>query len=578
LGGGQAPEQRSAFLQAILPPLDYGRIRRDLRHGDDATVAALLQALRWRISKSPAGNDRLRVVLTFVEQDVLLCSPPPGAASAVVSVAERCSGPAAEELARLLNAMASTAAGRGYLLQPSAGTVSTLVQLLTAIPEMDTLNAPMILAHEGAGDLGADSLLQQHALGALQKLSLRRSAQSEMISRGVIATIVELLQGRELGGGLSEYTVEYSLALLMNLSLRNAGRRRFEDCDVLGVLDSLIESSNPQVRTYVNGTLYSVLQRSAIRNAARERGLGEFLQMVAANSEEVFARQIRYIQVQLGSNAPDADGPPSGDEEEFEDVDEEGEELYGDEYEEDFEPEEMLGKDGLAGEEFLCEGYLADAPSALAEEEMMRESMAVAAAHANMARHMQSGGLGGSIRAGAVAASMGGEMLQRPTTPASFGASLRSSNPGGGGSYLRPNADPPQAPPSAPAPRPTLSSRSGPTNNLPPVRPSSSVSQQPLAPLRKTNSRGSGGGGPTSARPSAWTSHDKGGSSSANQDRLRAEREAAALQAKIAADKQQRRDDPAGLAPTVPSADEYLQAFGNKASIPRTPSTRGSGR
>jgi hypothetical protein len=59
---------------------------------------------------------------------------------------------------------------------------------------------------------------------------------------------------------------------------------------------------------------------------------------------------------------------------------------------------------------------------------------------------------------------------------------------------------------------------------------------------------------------------------------FQAEREAAALQAKIAADKQQRRDDPAGLAPTVPSADEYLQAFGNKASIPRTPSTRGSGR
>lgn len=46
---------------------------------------------------------------------------------------------------------------------------------------------------------------------------------------------------------------------------------------------------------------------------------------MAANSEEVFARQIRYIQVQLNSNAPDDCGQPSDDEEEFEDIDEEGE-------------------------------------------------------------------------------------------------------------------------------------------------------------------------------------------------------------------------------------------------------------
>lgn len=74
-------------------------------------------------------------------------------------------------------------------------------------------------------------------------------------------------------------------------------------------------------------------------------------QMVAANSEEVFARQIRYIQVQLGSSAPDHAGPPSGDEEEFEDVDEEGEEL-GDEEVEDWEPEEALNQVGRTGRNF----------------------------------------------------------------------------------------------------------------------------------------------------------------------------------------------------------------------------------
>eukprot|EP00873_Tetraselmis_striata_P006543 jgi/Tetstr1/426807/TSEL_017022.t1 len=566
---GGAPPQRSTFQQAILPPLNYGAVRRDLMKADNDTVATLLQALRWRISKSPAGNDRLRVILTLVERDVLLCTDPPrGGASAVVAVAQRCDGPASEELARLLSCMASTAAGRAYLLQPGAGAVATLVQLLTAIPEMDTLNAPMILAHEGVGNISADSLLQQHALGALQKLSLLRVAQSEMIARGVIGVIVELLAG-ELAG-LSEYTVEYSMALLMNLSLRSAGRQRFEQCDVLAVLDALIESSNPQVRTYVNGTLYSVLQRSAIRSAARERGLGDFLQMVAANSEEVFARQIRYIQVQLGSSAPDHAGPPSGDEEEFEDVDEEGEEL-GDEEVEDWEPEEALNQGGLTGEEFLCERYLADAPSALAEEEMLRESMAVATAQANMVKHMQGGSLSGSLRAGAVAASMmGGEMLQRPTTPASFGASLR----GGGGLHAVAEAVEEPSPrrasrvPSshggAKAPLPSRPGSSLSTSSA--SRPPGSAGGQ-LAPIRQPGSRG--GSRPGSAS-SGGMRPPGGAASRTSEDRARAEREAAALQAKIA---EKRRDDPVGLS-AAPSADEYLQAFGAKSSIPRTPSSR----
>eukprot|EP00951_Prasinocladus_malaysianus_P037843 scaffold409848_cov38-Prasinocladus_malaysianus.AAC.1 len=62
--------------------------------------------------------------------------------------------------------------------------------------------------------------------------------------------------------------------------------------------------------------------------------------MVASNSEEVFARQIRYIQVQLSSTAPDHTGPDSGDEEEFEDIDEEGED--GADEVEDFEAEGAL--------------------------------------------------------------------------------------------------------------------------------------------------------------------------------------------------------------------------------------------
>ena len=70
---------------------------------------------------------------------------------------------------------------------------------------------------------------------------------------------------------MSEYTIEYGSALLMNLSLRAAGKRAFEDpeVDALGMLSDLMESVNPSVRTYCNGTLYSILQRPKVREAAR---------------------------------------------------------------------------------------------------------------------------------------------------------------------------------------------------------------------------------------------------------------------------------------------------------------------
>lgn len=62
---------------------------------------------------------------------------------------------------------------------------------------------------------------------------------------------------------LSEYSYEYSTALLMNLSLRSAGKSYCEQSDqkVLNVLNDLLEHENMQVRTFVNGMLYSLLSR-----------------------------------------------------------------------------------------------------------------------------------------------------------------------------------------------------------------------------------------------------------------------------------------------------------------------------
>ena len=49
----------------------------------------------------------------------------------------------------------------------------------------------------------------------------------------------------------------------MNLSLRNSGKAKCEEEseNVLKVLNDLLEHENMQVRTFVNGTLYSLLSR-----------------------------------------------------------------------------------------------------------------------------------------------------------------------------------------------------------------------------------------------------------------------------------------------------------------------------
>ena len=49
----------------------------------------------------------------------------------------------------------------------------------------------------------------------------------------------------------------------MNLSLREAGKDKCEDPSIhlLNVLNELVEIENYQVRTYVNGTLYTIFTR-----------------------------------------------------------------------------------------------------------------------------------------------------------------------------------------------------------------------------------------------------------------------------------------------------------------------------
>ena len=170
-----------------------------------------------------------------------------------------------------VNALASECLGRGYLLQKQ-NLVEVLVNIL----------------HKEEGDTN----LRQCALGTLQKFSLRRRPQTIMIQLDMIKWISNILQNE--AEQLSDYSIEYATALLMNLSLRSSGKDKCEDPDIqlLKVLSDLVEHDNLQVRTYVNGTLYSIFTRKKLREEAKSLGMREVLQYLMNQSDEQFKRQI----------------------------------------------------------------------------------------------------------------------------------------------------------------------------------------------------------------------------------------------------------------------------------------------
>lgn len=252
-----------------------------------------------------------------------------------------------------INALGNECLGRSYLLQ-KGDLVETLVTILK--------------------DEQGDTHLRQNALGALQKFSLRRKPQTIMIQLDLIKWISAVL--RNEGDQLTDYSIEYATALLMNLSLRDAGKDKCEEPDIelLNVLNDLVEHENLQVRTYVNGTLYSIFTRKKLREEAKELGMPEVLQYLMEQSDEQFKRQIQYILEQLNNNN---DGLQDGDnkdgaqsinanegEDDIDDEDEDDEE-EDDEEEmfdaEDAEFNDVIDEQGiLVGEELLVNEFLAD--------------------------------------------------------------------------------------------------------------------------------------------------------------------------------------------------------------------------
>jgi hypothetical protein len=102
---------------------------------------------------------------------------------------------------------------------------------------------------------------------------------------------------------LTEDTVINSCAILMNLCLRSQG---IKECTKdpsfsLTILNLLMESENNQIKTYVNGLLYSLFGDKAMRIRAREVGMEEQLNYMKEVSDDQLKIQIDFVIQKLNS-------------------------------------------------------------------------------------------------------------------------------------------------------------------------------------------------------------------------------------------------------------------------------------
>ncbi|XP_061739288.1 lisH domain-containing protein ARMC9 isoform X4 [Nerophis ophidion] len=314
----------------MLPSLDYVKLKKDLHRGTDRLRSLLLQALRWRLTRSLPGEQRDAVLQAYISNDLLERNSTEQ--KTVLHLLTSKNEIVRQYMARLINAISSIADGRVYLSQ---------------IPYI-----PKILIKTLSTE-AKDSLTRENVLVSLQKLSLRKNQQLAMIENNLIGWLVDELDDTD---SLSDDTLEYSAALLMNLCLRSKGIKKCAENaqHVLKVLTDLLGHDNDEIHKYVNGALYNILSNPSVRQEAKEMSVEEILSCYRKEDNPALYRQIGFVIKQLNS----AEGQESDDDEDEDENDEHenDEDVMGS----DIDKEEVLHPQPreLSGESLLNTEYL----------------------------------------------------------------------------------------------------------------------------------------------------------------------------------------------------------------------------
>lgn len=309
LHSARSIESRSRSATALLPvppALDFGRIAALLGDAtEDAAAPPMLSVLRAVLRRLALPDEAIRPRRAFL------------AAFACFGAVRALAG----KLPQIVNA-------DQQLLEMSLavmGVCACEVVGRREIEAAEALGTGCIAALIAIASLAQRSLQHMHCLAVLQRLSLRGRLQSKMIQLGALDVVLKLLQSIKkpeadphswcrLGPGegpeTPDFSIEFTSALLMNLTLRSAGRRRCGELGAYAILVGLIEHPNAQVRTHINGTLYTLLGVKAIRSEAQKRGaevvFRSALERVAPENE-LLQRQLEFLLHQLSRSAGDGD-------------------------------------------------------------------------------------------------------------------------------------------------------------------------------------------------------------------------------------------------------------------------------
>ena len=190
------------------------------------------------------------------------------------------------EVIKLVNSLANFNKGKNYLLSKNT-LIEDIVKCM--ISEKN------------------DSELRQNCLGTIQKFTLRNEPQNKLIELNVIHYLVDIFSYQ--CDSLSDYTIEYGLALLMNLSLRKEGKEKFEAVGdkIIKIIIKFLNYENIQILTCINGILYSLLKKKKIRELAKLYEIEKKLNELKKFNNEQLNKQIKYIIDELNNYSDNND-------------------------------------------------------------------------------------------------------------------------------------------------------------------------------------------------------------------------------------------------------------------------------
>ncbi|KAL3309600.1 LisH domain-containing protein armc9, partial [Cichlidogyrus casuarinus] len=329
--------------------LDFSAVKETLLQDSVINRSLLLQAIRWTLTKSEnllrykwleeyISND-LMDLGTINSVDLNTNTNFDGVSWVYKSLSSNEDSLVIEQFSRLLNTLASMSRGRAYLTQ-SVSILNLMIDRVFAEKE--------------------ESSVRGNLIGALQKLSLKRSVQGILIERGGISWLVNLLDNS--GEDVSDYSLEYAVALMMNLCLRSSGKKSCIPIAsrALKVLTDLLGNAESDIIPYINGAIYSILSMEQIRKVALSMDLEGVLRYFIKEGRPEMNRQFEYIIKQLNKEV-DGDLAKSQDmtseDEEDDDDSEDGDsiEMFMDE---DDSLEKETGPEFLAGDDLLTAKYM----------------------------------------------------------------------------------------------------------------------------------------------------------------------------------------------------------------------------